>query len=315
MPATPSAPPPARLYTEPEITIALREFIVSHQRPLVVITGPTASGKTALSLRLCEQLSGEVVNADSRQFFRGMDIGTAKISSDQTRGVPHHLLSFLNPDEACTAAEFKDRAEAVIAAIFARGHLPFLVGGSGLFIDAICHGLDIPRVAPQPEIRARLEPLANSELFEQLQAADPVAAAAIHPHNRPRLIRALEVIAMGDTLRHAFRMPNPSPWQSFKIAVWVDPERLRKAISARTEAIWQAGFLDEVAALLDQGYDANTPAMNAHGYREAMRSIKGELSETEAKAQMTANTIAYAKRQRTWWRRDASVRWVLGEQT
>jgi tRNA dimethylallyltransferase len=305
-----SAPPPARLHTESEIALELGRFLQSRKNPLVVITGPTASGKTALSLRLSKTFDGEVVNADSRQFFRGMDIGTAKITPAETQEVPHHLLSFLEPHQHCTTAQFKDLAEAAISSILARGKVPFLVGGSGLFIDAVCHDLDIPRVAPQPELRARLDLLSSAELAKQLEAADPLAAAAIHPHNRPRLIRALEVISMGDRLRHAFREPRPSPWQIFKIAVWSDPERLKTAIADRTAAIWQNGFLDEVTRLLAQGYDENTPALNAHGYREAIRVLKGDLTEAEAMAQMTRNTQKYAKRQRTWWRRDLEVRWV-----
>lgn len=278
-----------------------------------MIAGPTASGKTALSLRLAREFGGEVINADSRQFYIGMDIGTAKIMSAEMAGVPHHLLSFLRPDEACTAAEYKRFAEAKIAEIYARNRIPFLVGGSGLFIDAVCKNLQIPRVPPQDQYRKALESKSNDELFDELALKDAQAAARIHRNNRVRLIRTLEIIAFGGSILHELENPGAPQWDIFKIALWNDPEALAERIAERTEAIWRSGFVTEVRTLLAEGYGKHTPALIAHGYREAIRFLSGDITESEAKEQMTLNTRRYAKRQRTWWRRDKAVKWVEGE--
>ena len=303
------APPPPTI-TEAELLPRLDAFVASAAAPLVVITGPTASGKTVLSIRLAQRLGGEVINGDSRQFYRGMDLGTAKVTEAEMAGVPHHLLSFLEPDAAFTVAEFKEQAEAAIRATLARGHVPLLVGGSGLFLDAICKNLSIPRVPPQPAFRATLAEVPTTELFARLEAIDPESAAMATQHDRVRLIRTLEIAAFTGEQPSALKRQAPCAWDVFKIGIWVDPAELDARIAARTEAIWQAGFLDEVRALRAQGHDEHTPALIAHGYREAIAHLRGELTAERAKELMTRNTRRYAKRQRTWWRRDTEMVWV-----
>lgn len=303
------APPPS-CHDLAELEIALSGFLSTAKKPLVVITGPTASGKTALSVRLAEAHSGEIINGDSRQFYRGMDLGTAKVTSAEMQGVPHHLLDFLEPDTLFTVAEFKELAEAKIEEILARRHVPFLVGGSGLFVDAICKNLSIPRVPPQADFRRSLEPKTSAELYEALQSIDPASAAQTTPTDRVRLIRTLEIYAATQQKPSELKSKQACPWQVFKVGIHVDPEELDGRIAARTEAIWQNGFLEEVRRLQTKGYDEHTPAMIAHGYREALQVLCGKMSEAEAKHRMTLNTRRYAKRQRTWWRKDEALYWV-----
>jgi len=310
MPVIRYAPKPDLLHSEAEIVRSVQEFLHISKNPLIVITGPTASGKTAFSIRLAELVQGEVINADSRQFYRGMDIGTAKVTTAESKCILHHLLSFLEPSEEWTIAEFKDGAETVISDIISRRKVPLLTGGSGLFLDAVCKNLQIPRVPPQKEFRRSLEKKSSSELHAELQRIDPVSAAKIEPENRVRVIRTLEIHTFTGLVPSELKQQKTCVWDVFKIAIYLDPDVLKERIAARTETIWQSGFLDEVRELLAAGYDEQTPALIAHGYREAIQFLRGELSEEEAKSLMERNTRRYAKRQRTWWRKDPTIHWV-----
>ncbi len=303
------APPPVCI-AEGELVQRLEKFLMNAKKPLIVITGPTASGKTALSIRLAQRFNGEVINGDSRQFYTGMDLGTAKITPAEMDGVSHHLLDFLQPDAEFTVAEFKVLAESNIREILARRHVPFLVGGSGLFLDAICKNLSIPRVPPQPEFRNSLKEVSTNDLHKRLKTVDPESAAMATAHDRVRLIRTLEIFEYTGKPPSALKQKAACEWEVFKIGIHVESALLEKRITERTEVIWQAGFLDEVRALLAAGYDVDTPALIAHGYREAIEAIRGDTSEHKAKELMTRNTRRYAKRQRTWWRKDEAMVWV-----
>jgi len=304
------ADPPNNIFTEEEGFQMALDFLQTAKKPLIAIVGSTASGKTDLSLRLARKCHGEVINTDSRQFYKGMDIGTAKITPEEMDGVPHHLLSFLSPDEECTVAVFKSLAEEKIQDILRRKKIPFLVGGSGLFVDTLRKNFTIPRVPPQRRWRQTQDHLSSEELYEKLKKTDPEVAEKMSPQNRSRILRALEVIKMtGKKMSQQQSKENPL-FDTLLIGVWRDPEELEKRIEKRTEILWNSGFLEEVKSLLKKGYTEETPAMIAHGYREAMQFLKGEISEEEAKYLMTRNTRRYAKRQRTWWRREKDMVWV-----
>lgn len=314
------APPPENILTREELDAHVAEFLnkqgvmtpcsIDIKPPIICIVGSTASGKTSLSIDLAKKYNGEVINMDSRQFYTGMDIGTAKITEEEMDGVPHHLLSFLTPDEEFPVAECKDAAEKIMTDIHSRGKIPFLVGGSGLFVDAIRKNFSIPRIPPQSELRKELEKLPPEELYEKLQKVDPEAAKNIEQNNMNRIIRALEVYEITGEKISQLQEMGKKKWNDLLIGVWMDPEKLLERIENRTESIWNSGFLDEVQALIDAGYTEESPGMIAHGYREAMAYLKGEISEEEAKYLMNRNTKRYAKRQRTWWRREEEMVWV-----
>lgn len=305
------APAPQSILSEEESIEHIRCFLKTASAPLLIITGPTGSGKTALSLRIAQQFSGEIINADSRQFYAGCDIGTAKITKPEMEGIPHHLLSFLRPNEEFPVALFQKKAEETIADILSRHKLPLLVGGSGLFIDAVRNGFSIPSVPPQRELRKGLERLSTEALFEKIAHCDPLLATRIDPKNRLRMIRALEVFERTGKPISELQKKTPPLWNTLLLGVWCDPDLLEQRIEKRTENMWKEGFLDEVQQLLAHGYQETDPAFVAHGYREAIGFLKGRLTEEEAQSLMTRNTRRYAKRQRSWWRKEKDMIWVL----
>jgi tRNA dimethylallyltransferase len=310
---TSRADPPNILLSREEALGKAKIFASQKQKPLIAITGPTASGKTALSIAFAKKMDGEIINADSKQFYRGMDIGTAKITKEEMQGIPHHCLDFLCPDEEYTVAEFQDKATKKIKQIFARKNIPFLVGGSGLFINALSKNFIIPRIPPQKEWRKRQEHISSQDLYNQLRKYAPERAKNIHPNNRSRVLRAIEICVMSGENRPEFQKTLPPEWETMIFVIWQEPEELRNTIQKRVNQIWSSGFLEEVQYLIDAGYDENTPAMIAHGYREMMQFLCGKLSEDDAKQQMIRNTQRYAKRQRTWWRKESNILWIRGE--
>jgi tRNA dimethylallyltransferase len=279
---------------------------------VVAVVGPTAAGKTGLSLMLAQELGGEVVNADSMQLYRGMDIGTAKLPLAQRQGVPHHLLDIWDITRAASVAEYQRLARAAIDDIVARGRVPLLVGGSGLYVRAVLDDLVFP--GTDPEIRAALErelsQVGPGPLHERLRGIDPAAAAAIAPGNGRRIVRALEVIALTGEPFLA-RMPEPSPvYPCVQLAV--DHPDLDARIAARVDRMWVGGLVDEVRGLADQGLRDGRTARAALGYQQVLGYLAGRFSEQAAYAETVRATGRFARRQRSWFRRDPRPVWLDG---
>jgi len=273
---------------------------------VVVICGPTASGKTALALELSETFPVEVVSADSRQVYRGMDIGTAKPSAAELRRVRHHLIDVVNPDQQFTAADFAAEGRAAVFEVLRRGRIPLVVGGTGLYIRALTEGL-VEAPGGDEGLRQQLWQMEREQgegaLHRLLQSQDPESASRIHPRNRVRIIRALEVYAMtGRPLsalqsEHAFA---DAPFATLKIGLGAEREVLSQRIDRRAQMMLEAGLLDEVAALLAQGYAPQLKALQTIGYRESVQHLAGLLSLPETIALIQRETRRYAKRQLTW---------------
>lgn len=287
---------------------------VATARPLAVLCGPTATGKTEISIPLAEALGAEIVAADSRTVYRGMDIGTAKPSAALRACVPHHLIDVADPRETFTVARYQRLAEAAIAEIRARGRLPLLVGGTGLYIRAVADALAIPRVPPDPDLRARLEAEEAAggpgTLHRRLAALDPAAAARIHPRNVRRLVRALEVTLLTGVPISAQQGQGRADPGVTIVGLTIDRPRLYARIDARVDAQLAAGLVDEVRGLLAAGVPPEAPAMQGLGYKEIAGWLTGAWSYDEAVRRLKRNTRRYAKRQWTWFRRDPRVRWV-----
>ncbi|WP_433057520.1 tRNA (adenosine(37)-N6)-dimethylallyltransferase MiaA [Dactylosporangium sp. CS-033363] len=281
---------------------------------VVAIVGPTAAGKSALSLRLADALGGEVVNADSMQLYRGMDIGTAKLTAAERAGVPHHVLDIWDVTEPASVAVYQRLARAAIDDIAARGRVPLLVGGSGLYIRAVLEDFEFPGTDPElrAELERELEEAGPAPLHARLQAADPVAAARILPSNGRRIVRALEVNALTGTTFTA-QLPQPRPvYDALQLGVDVDTAVLDARIDARVEQMWAAGFVDEVRGLLGRGLRDGRTAGGALGYRQIMNLLDGLCTADEARAETARATRRFVRRQRSWFRRDERIAWLDG---
>ncbi|MCO5191779.1 MAG: tRNA (adenosine(37)-N6)-dimethylallyltransferase MiaA [Anaerolineae bacterium] len=269
--------------------------------PVLVIVGPTAVGKTALSLDLAQRFHGEIVSADSRLFYRGMDIGTAKPSSAERATVPHHFIDICNPDETVTLGQYQDAAYATIDAILARRQLPILVGGTGQYVHAVVEGWGIPRVPPQPVLRAELELVDSAELHAQLIQLDPAAAAKIHPNNKRRLVRALEVcLVAGQPISDLQRKAPPS-YDIFVLGLTCERERLYARIDARVDEMIAAGLLAEVEALHSAGYGYDLPSMSGLGYKQLGAYLRGEMGLNEAVERIKFETHRFVRHQNNWF--------------
>ncbi|UGQ15351.1 tRNA (adenosine(37)-N6)-dimethylallyltransferase MiaA [Yinghuangia sp. ASG 101] len=276
------------------------------------MVGPTAAGKSDLGVALARALDGDVVNTDSMQLYRGMDIGTAKLTVAERGGVPHHLLDVWDVTRTASVAEYQHDARAVVDALLAAGRTPVLVGGSGLYVRAVVDDLEFP--GTDPEVRARLERELDADgpglLHERLTGLDPAAAAAILPSNGRRIVRALEVIEITGRPFTA-TLPGPVPvYDCVQIGVDVPRATLDDRIGTRVDRMWRDGLVDEVRALETQGLRDGLTASRALGYAQVLRQLTGELSEPEAKEDTARATRRFARRQDTWFRRDARVRWL-----
>ncbi|GIE27201.1 tRNA dimethylallyltransferase [Actinoplanes italicus] len=279
---------------------------------VITVVGPTAAGKSALSIALAHELGGEVVNADSMQLYRGMDIGTAKLTPAEREGVPHHLLDIWDVTEPAAVAEYQRLARAAIDDIHARGRVPLLVGGSGLYVRAVLEDFEFP--GTDPAIRARLEEelaaAGAGPLYARLGERDPEAAAKILPSNGRRIVRALEVIELTGRPFTA-SLPDPRPvYESVQIGVDRDTAGLDERIALRVDLMWAAGLIDEVRGL--DGIRDGRTASRALGYQQALAQIDGVLTEEQAKADTVQGTRRFVRRQRSWFRRDPSVTWLDG---
>ena len=273
-------------------------------RPLLVLVGPTAVGKTALSLELARRFNGELVSADSRLFYRGMDIGTAKPSPAERAAVPHHLIDVCDPDQTLSLGEYQRLAYRTIDDILARDHLPILVGGTGQYVWAVVEGWGIPAVAPQPALRAALEGLGDGEPARWLATLDPTAASRIDPRNVRRIIRALEVTLVAGRPISELQRKAPPPYDIRIIGLTRDREALYERIDARVEAMMAAGLLDEVRRLHDAGYGRDLPSMSGLGYRQLSAHLTGEMSLNTAVERIKFETHRFARQQATWFRAD-----------
>lgn len=283
-------------------------------RPLLALVGPTAVGKTALSLELAEALDGEIVSADSRQIYRHMDIGTAKPTPAERARVPHHLIDVVDPDQPLTLAEYQRLAYAAIADIHRRGRLPLLVGGTGLYVRAVLEGLRIPAAPPDAALRARLEEEAAAAgaaaLHARLAALDPAAAARIDPRNVRRVIRALEVCLSTGRPISEQQEAEPPPYRVLRLGLTRPRPELYARIDARVDAMIAAGLVDEVRELLARDYSPHLPALSGLGYRQIIRYLAGELSLEDAVQEIKRKTRRFVHQQQTWFRPDdPRIRW------
>lgn len=281
--------------------------------PIVALVGPTAAGKTALSLDLAERLGGEIVNTDAMQVYRGMDIGTAKLPPAERRGIPHHLLDLLDVSEPATVAEFQGWARAKIAELRARAATPVLVGGSALYTRAIVDRFDFP--GTDPEVRSRLEAelaeVGSAVLHRRLAGLDPISAEQIEVENGRRVVRALEVIEITGKPFSA-RLPEQvyADPRTVQVGVSIDRDLLESRIAQRVDEMFEAGFVDEVRRLLDEGLAEGRTAGRAIGYQQVMAHLAGELALDEARERTVIATRRFARRQLAWWRNDPRITWV-----
>ncbi|MGW0168927.1 tRNA (adenosine(37)-N6)-dimethylallyltransferase MiaA [Streptomyces sp. NPDC003343] len=284
---------------------------------VIAVVGPTAAGKSDLGVFLAQRLGGEVVNADSMQLYRGMDIGTAKLTPEERGGVPHHLLDIWDVTVTASVAEYQRLARDRIDALLAEGRWPVLVGGSGLYVRGAVDNLEFP--GTDPEVRARLEEELTvrgpGALHARLAAADPEAAHAILPSNGRRIVRALEVIEITGRPFTANLPGHDSFYDTVQIGVDVARPELDERIALRVDRMWEAGLVDEVRALEQQGLREGRTASRALGYQQVLAALAGECTLEEARAETVRATKRFARRQDSWFRRDPRVHWLSGAAT
>ena len=285
--------------------------------PVLFIVGPTASGKTDAALALAKRLPIEIVNADSRQVYRGMSVGTAKPAPGDLAAVPHHLIDVAAPDEPYSLARFLAEARAAVAAIAERGAAPVVAGGTGQYVWGLAEGWRVPAVPPDPAYRAELEEEARRRgadaLHQRLRDADPDAADAIDPRNVRRVIRALEVRrAAGEPLSRR-RRKAPPDFEPLMLGIAPERETLRERAAARVDAMLRGGWIEEVRELLRGGYGPELPSFSALGYREVAAHVRGELTLDETANLVKASAYRLIRRQRTWFKpSDARIAWSAG---
>jgi len=284
------------------------------KRPVIVLTGPTAVGKTALSVALAKRVGGEILSADSMQVYRGMDIGSAKIREEEMDGVRHHLIDVLDPEEAFDVFTFQRLAKAAMEDIWAAGHIPLIVGGTGFYIQSVIYDIDFTDQETEPEYRAYLESLSTDELHGMLQACDPASAEAIHPNNRKRTIRAIEFYhATGGRIseHNQEQRVKESPYNFAYFVLNDDRRRVYERIDRRVDLMLEEGLEAEVRSLKDRGLTADMVSMQGLGYKEMLAYLNGEITSfDECVRLIKRNTRHFAKRQLTWFRRERDVIWV-----
>jgi tRNA dimethylallyltransferase len=281
---------------------------------ILVICGATATGKSDFAISLAQHFDGEIINADSMQIYRGMDIGTAKLTLEQRQGVPHHLLDVLDVTQDSTVAWYQDYARKVINEIESRGKRPIIVGGTGLYIKSILDELNFPDTDPDTRkaLELELEKIGLDAMYERLQKLDPAAAIAIDRANARRVIRALEVIAITGKPFTA-NLPREESTRypdARQFGLVMDRESLDVRISARVDLMWEQGFVSEVQGLLDSGITEARTAQLALGYSQIIAYLQGRMTQDEAREDTKRATRQYARRQETWFSRDARITWI-----
>jgi len=282
--------------------------------PLILLVGPTAVGKTEIAIQLAERLNGEIVSADSRLFYRGMDIGTAKPTRAERARVPHHLIDVAGPDETWSLGQFQRAARQVIAEIHTRAKLPLLVGGTGQYVRAVTEGWSPPEVKADTRMRDELGRMKEERgydwLYAKLRFLDPEAAEKIDARNFRRTIRALEVILTTGRKFSAQRGQVESPYQLTTIGLTRPRLELYARVDARIEAMFKAGLVEEVRGLLEKGYSPDLPSMSGIGYRECVEVVEGRMSVEQAQVEMRRATRTFVRRQANWFKEsDPSIRW------
>lgn len=284
---------------------------------ILVVTGPTATGKTALSVELAKKLGGEIVSADSMQIYRGMDIGTAKVTKAEMQNIPHHMIDIADPSEDYSVSRYVEEADAAVRGILSRGRLPIVAGGTNLYIDSLIAGLDFAEKAEDAALRESLnkqyDDIGGEAMLEHLRGFDPERAAKLHPADKRRIVRAVEIyILTGETItRHDEETKKrPKRYDAVKIALtFADRAVLYDRINARVDKMVSDGLFDEVKGLLDSGLSPACTSMQAIGYKEPAAYFRGEMSRDAAIELIKLSSRRYAKRQLTWLRRDDSIHW------
>ncbi len=287
------------------------------KRPLVIITGPTASGKTALSIELAKQIGGEIISADSMQVYRHMDIGSAKVTKEEMDGVPHHLIDVLDPSEEFNVVRFQEMARKAMEGIYERGKIPIIAGGTGFYIQALLYDIDFTETDENNSIREELEQKARTEgasvLHAMLKEIDPESAEAIHEHNVKRVIRAIEFYRQtGKKISDHNRQEREksSPYQFLYYVIDLPRELLYSRIEQRVDQMIEQGLVEEVKALQAMGCTRDMVSMQGLGYKEILDYLNGQLTLDEAIYVLKRDTRHFAKRQLTWFRRERDVRWL-----
>jgi len=287
--------------------------------PLLAIVGPTATGKTQIAVRVARNLGGEIISADSMLIYRGMDIGTAKPTPEERGGVPHHLIDLVDPDQPYNVASYSQAARSALQGILARGRLPLLVGGTGLYVKAVIDGYNFSEAGSDPEFRAQLleecHSLGRAALHERLKGVDPETASRLHINDVKRVVRALEVYHLtGKTLSGSAGKEEDSPYQLVMCGLTMDRPALYRRIEERVDRMLEDGLVNEVKGLLARGYPPDLTSLQGLGYKEVILHLKGELTLPEAVDLLKRNTRRFAKRQITWFGRDKRINWLeVGE--
>lgn len=291
------------------------------KKPMIILTGPTAVGKTDLSIQLAKAINGEIISADSMQVYRHMDIGSAKVTPEEMDGVPHHLIDVLEPEEEFNVVVFQKLAKEALTGIYERGHIPIIVGGTGFYIQALLYDIDFTENDGDTAIRRELEKLAQIQgagcLHQMLQEIDPESAAAIHQNNVKRVIRAIEFYRQTGkkiSLHNEQEREKQSPYQFLYYVLDTDRKILYERIDRRVDLMMEHGLVDEVKHLADMGCTRDMVSMQGLGYKEILDYLSGEIPLEEAVYILKRDTRHFAKRQITWFKRERDVRWLELEQ-
>ena len=291
------------------------------KKPMIILTGPTAVGKTDLSIQLAKAIGGEIISADSMQVYRHMDIGSAKVTPEEMDGVPHHLIDVLEPEEEFNVVVFQKLAKEALTGIYERGYIPIIVGGTGFYIQALLYDIDFTENDGDTAIRRELEKLAQTQgagcLHQMLQEIDPESAAAIHQNNVKRVIRAIEFYRQTGkkiSLHNEQEREKQSPYQFLYYVLDTDRKTLYERIDRRVDLMMEHGLVDEVKHLADMGCTRDMVSMQGLGYKEILDYLSGEITLEEAVYILKRDTRHFAKRQITWFKRERDVRWLELEQ-
>ncbi len=287
------------------------------KKPLVILTGPTAVGKTALSIHLAKAIGGEIISADSMQVYKGMDIGSAKIKAEEMEGVPHHLIDILSPEDEFNVMVFQQKCKEAMGRIYEAGHIPILTGGTGFYIQAVLYDIDFSE-EKESTLRSKLEAIAKQPegskiLHEMLRKVDPKSAEIIHANNVKRVIRAIEFFELTGTCISDHNEEERQKEAAYNCAYFVlndEREFLYKRIDQRVDAMFEAGLVDEVSKLKEMGYHRKMVSMQGLGYKEVLDYLDGQISLEEAVYLIKRDTRHFAKRQLTWFRRERDVIWL-----